>query len=59
VPLTGLIAATRGLLLLHVPPPKVLDSVIAEPIHKPVAPVIAGDGFTVNILVTIQPVPSE
>ena len=52
------IVATLVLLLIHVPPP-VLDSVVVEPAHTVVVPVIAdGNGFTVRTVVVIQPVDS-
>ena len=46
------------LLLLHVPPPASLR-VVVDPRHTALAPSIAvGNGFTVTIVVMIQPVPT-
>ena len=50
--------ATAVLLLLHTPPVTLSDKVMVEPIHTPERPVIVpafGDGFTVRVLVAIQP----
>ena len=45
------------LLLLHVPPPASLR-VVVEPWHTAFAPSIAvGNGFTVTVVVMMQPVP--
>lgn len=47
-----------SLLLLHVPPPGVLDSVDVAPTHAFAVPVMLdGNEFTVMSFVTIQPAP--
>lgn len=49
--------ANAVLLLVHVPPPELLN-VEAKPTHALAVPLIAdGRGFTVATLVAIQPVP--
>ncbi len=48
--------ATPELLLAHVPPPVVEDSVVVVPAHIEVVPVIAaGIAFTVTVVVLTQP----
>lgn len=60
VPLVTPMVATAVLLLLHVPPGELLLIVIDDPAQTPVAPVITADaGFTVTIVVTVQPKPNE
>jgi hypothetical protein len=51
------IAATLAVLLLHVPPAIALVSDVVPPIHSELLPVIvAGDAFTVIVVVAMQPV---
>jgi hypothetical protein len=50
------IVATDVVLLLHVPPPVVLVSVVADPTHTLKDPLIGfGAGFTVTVVVAKQP----
>lgn len=59
IPVASLTFATDNTLLLQVPPPDVLDSVIVDPLHTLAGPVIAaGNGFTVKSFVLLQPVGS-
>jgi hypothetical protein len=52
--------ATPVLLLVHVPPPVVLLSVVIVPAQIPVAPVIAAAPvLMVTMVVAVQPVPKE
>jgi hypothetical protein len=52
IPLEDPMLATGILLLLHVPPPDVLDSVLVSPRHTDVFPlIVAGSGFTVTVVV--------
>ena len=49
--------ATAGVALLHVPPAVALLSVVVEPTHTLVVPVMAaGSGLTVTVAVTAHPV---
>ena len=49
--------ATAGLLLVQAPPAVAEESVVVEPEHKAVTPVIgAGNGLTVTVVVAKQPV---
>ena len=53
----AVMVATAGVALLHVPPAVALLSVVVEPTHTLVTPVItAGSGLTVTVVVTAQPV---
>jgi hypothetical protein len=59
MPVTVPTVATVVLLLAHVPPGIELPSVVAAPVHKLLAPVIApGAGFTVTTVVVAHPVDS-
>jgi hypothetical protein len=52
------IVATAGVALLHVPPAVALLKVVVEPMQTLVVPVMAaGNGLTVTVVVTAQPVP--
>ena len=54
---TALIVATAGVALLHVPPAVASARVVVEAWHTVVVPVItAGNGLTVTVVVTKQPV---
>jgi len=54
----AVIVATAGVALLHVPPPVASLKVVVEPAHTVAVPVMAaGNGFTVTVAVTKQPVP--
>ena len=53
----AVIVAMAGDALLHVPPAVALLSVVVDPTHTLVVPVItAGSGLTVTVVVTAQPV---
>jgi len=55
-PLAEPTEATDGELLLHVPPPLALVSVVASPIHMADGPeMAAGAGFTVTPTVPVEP----
>jgi hypothetical protein len=54
-PVVTFAIATVVLLLLHVPPNIALLSVIVVPWHTVVVPVIGATGFTVTVVVAIQP----
>ena len=62
IPLTtpdALTVAIVGLLLVHVPPEGVEDSVVVLPIQTEVTPLIAvGNPFTVAVVVAKQPLGS-
>jgi len=59
-PVVGFMVMLEGLLLVHTPPATELASVIVLPVHTFELPEIAeGDGFTVTVVVTVQPVPNE
>lgn len=59
VPVDEPTVATAGLLLLHEPPPVLLNKVEVDPTHVLVVPVIAGGfGLTETDAVAIQPVGS-
>lgn len=47
--------ATDGALLLHVPPVGTADSVVDDPMHKVLLPVMAALPFTVTVRTTEQP----
>jgi hypothetical protein len=52
--------AMAVVLLVHIPPVVASANVVVDPIHKLPPPAMAsGAAFTVIILVTVQPVPSE
>jgi hypothetical protein len=61
MPVTTPVEPTVTLELLATQPPKPASaSVVTDPSHTLAVPVIAGAaGFTVNDLVTVQPLPSE
>jgi hypothetical protein len=50
------IEATAVLLLLHVPPPTALVSVVLSPAHSDDKPAMAARGFTVTTVMAAQPV---
>jgi hypothetical protein len=56
LPVTALMLAHEGLLLLQVPPVVASDKTDGTPIHKAVLPVMAeGSGFTVSIVDDVHP----
>ena len=58
IPLVLIVAISVGL-IAQTPPAGVLFSVVVEPTHVAIEPVIGvGSGFTVTVAIRIQPVPS-
>jgi len=48
------------LLLVHAPPDVPSVNVVRKPVHNADNPaIVAGTGFTVTVVVVMQPVPSE
>ena len=59
-PLVGLMVATAGVLLLHVPAGLTSLREIVEPTQADEGPVMAaGEAVTVSVADTVQPVPRE
>ena len=60
VTMPALPTATAVLVVLHTPPVVASVSVAAIPVYKTELPLIAaGNGVTVSVRITVQPVPSE
>lgn len=58
IPVERPTVATPGALLVQVPPPG-LNTVTVAPAQTAIGPVMAvGSGFTVTVMVVVQPVPS-